>query len=372
MTRKLIVHVGQTKTGTTAIQSYLSAHRLDLLQYGVFYPTNINHNYLVKKILNFSPASATEETIASPKGKSGKFELPEMALAELSSNDKLFRPHVPRLRNIFRKSEPEVVILSAELFAVRQPDRVVDAIERCFGEFFDEIHYILYVRPHIGFMKAKFSEHLKNGWISCEAEDFIKKEVQLPIQKIDLVKSWLSVSAKCTVRPFIRSLWHNENLIDDFRKVAGLDFLPDWQEAVANESLSLRALATIKVFQDLSKIENIWIRRSIGWEIQKILNEQASGQKAFAFSRSEAELIAQHVRKDAEAVDEALSLSGAGFVSDLENTVARSPEIAEKLADQEMDPDVMAALMRIVEDFVTAKGFDWNEYFDAKYISQIN
>lgn len=365
MKKTLIVHIGEIKTGTSSIQNYFATHRLEILPYGVFYPTNINHNYLVGDVLSSHPAQSKGKFESISKNS---VELPEMALLDLSRNDRLFRPNVGRLRHIFRISQPCFALLSAEIFSDRNPNRVQESIKRCFGEFFDEIHYILYVRPHVGYFKAKYTEHLKNGWIGSDQEEFVKNELKSFKKKSELIDAWMSQPIKCSVRPFIKKQWHNYRLIDDFKKVTELDFLPNWPEIIANESLSTQSLATIGKLQSLFNIENMWIRRAIGWEIQRIVSEKSHTKENFSFSKKSVKIISKHLLKDAEAVDKQLGLTDNGFASEIQSALIREHRNVELMRNQEFDTEVLAAIMEIVKDLITYPKFDWNEYFDAKQI----
>ena len=93
-----ILHIGFSKTGTTAIQSFLSDNRKQLAKKGILYPDFrykgfmtgfLNHNLLVNNIV----------------GKTGWFRLsPQRCLAQITSHQK-------------KNPSIDTVLLSGESFA---------------------------------------------------------------------------------------------------------------------------------------------------------------------------------------------------------------------------------------------------------------
>ena len=145
--RKLIIHAGMHKTGSTAIQHWLNKKKQPAAHY--FEWRNPNHSILF--VLLFQENPHTYFSIASDG-----YTL-EQALKEREIEKEKIRKQV-------EESDKELFIFSAERIS-SAPDDAVEAMHAFFSELFDDIQVYAYVRKPSGFMTSMFQQHLKTGKI---------------------------------------------------------------------------------------------------------------------------------------------------------------------------------------------------------------
>jgi hypothetical protein len=145
--RKLIVHAGMHKTGSTAIQHWLRKSRLPGSHY--FTWRNANHSDLFVLLFEDNPQ-----------------KYPDFARAGYTREQAL-RERAKEKDRICREIETagaDVFVFSAERVSAA-PDAAVEAMQSFFSEFFPDIQLYAYVRRPSGFMTSMFQQHLKTGWI---------------------------------------------------------------------------------------------------------------------------------------------------------------------------------------------------------------
>jgi hypothetical protein len=137
MIKTLVIHLGDTKTGSTAIQSVLrSGEYVTPRGQTVCYPgQSLNHNRLPK---------------ALSKVKNAERQL------------RLFDPIVQELR----ESNADFGVISAELFQAVDPQNLKRIIDSEMADLSDRMRLISYVRPHAERLVSTYSEQSKFGRVS--------------------------------------------------------------------------------------------------------------------------------------------------------------------------------------------------------------
>ena len=147
MTKKLIIHIGTHKTGTTSIQSFLYKQRNFLQKNGVFYSSLVSSNinaghHFVCQAINHNQITLKNQTKNSPK--------------------------VKKLLNQINSSECKVAIISSELFSILCPELVKET----FAEF--DCHIICILRRQDDFVESMYRELKKSSYLSGNENDFIE------------------------------------------------------------------------------------------------------------------------------------------------------------------------------------------------------
>lgn len=217
---RLIVHVGDMKTGTTSIQAALAAGNIPNVGPTVAYPGEVlNHN-------DDAPALAK------------------------ASVDRI-KPRVERLRRMIAESAPaDICILSAESLSNGDPAIILSEIQRWLVDLVDDLGVIQYARPHFGYLTARYVEAVKTGAHDGSLDEWVERMIAEGRHRIcrraDL---WASaLGENFTIRPFLRSeLARGDVVADFFRSVLG-DLPDDWTPPpAANESLPPDAVAALKI-----------------------------------------------------------------------------------------------------------------------------
>jgi len=211
--RRLILHIGTGKTGSTSIQDSLGHARDALLEKNIYYPSNKPFNH----IFTFVPIF---------------LEDPEKSFVFrrnlLQSEDKRIKV------NNFRKGwlkeikacNKDNFIISAEDFTL--PFFKVDSVTRLkkfAEEYFKEVTIIAYVRHYDQWIPSQMQQAVKNGAVKDirEIADFFLNCPPLISYRKNLRK-WIKVFGRenIVIRPFDPHVFYNGSLLADFFQACGL------------------------------------------------------------------------------------------------------------------------------------------------------
>ena len=195
--KRLILHLGTPKTGTTSLQNVLVAEEDRLSQQGIRYLKNfraaINHNRL---------------------------------MMQLFKDDTVQQNVVRKLRRELDQSPESNQLISTEIaYGLRPTTRLLRAIgpERVLGA-----EIIIYVRRQDLLLEAMAKQKLKSGHYKGDLDTFIasRKGVGNYMSYIKNVqKRFPDVSVTC--RPYDRSVLIDGDVIADFWQALGLQTRPD-------------------------------------------------------------------------------------------------------------------------------------------------
>lgn len=143
--RKLIIHAGMHKTGSTAIQHWLRTARLPGSH--TFKWRHANHSDLFVLLFEADP----QDHFAFARAGYTR----EQAMRERAEE-------MGKIRQQIETVGKDVFVFSAER-ASAAPDAAVEAMHAFFSEFFSDIQVYAYVRKPSGFMTSMFQQHLKTG-----------------------------------------------------------------------------------------------------------------------------------------------------------------------------------------------------------------
>ena len=196
MSKKLYLHIGIWKTGTTTIQDTLFLNQDILLKHDICYPSiSSNHTFL---------ASAFHQT-------------PDNFIVSKSiglCKEELQKWHQKSLLKFEQElSKASKSIVSSE-FLLELDSHAIERLKVYLEKFFDEIKVIVYIRHPIDHISSAINEQIKQGHYSLDKA----YEIHSKGKEYTKVLRWLNIFGKDNMiaRPFEKEQFRNQDLVDDF------------------------------------------------------------------------------------------------------------------------------------------------------------
>lgn len=199
MDRTIFIHAGMHKTGSTAIQKFLTGNRARLRELGVYVPvagTEIHgHNHLALT------------------GAVARIDRPEPGGA------------FDRLRSELEQAgHPRQVLISAEDFSPKFGRRpYLDKLARFCAGLGYAPHIVAYVRPQAPAINSMFTQHVKNWRAVAPFHEYFNAQLGAPMARFPRLFAELRADPRFrhTVRPYNRQTVA-AGLIGDFLAFLGL------------------------------------------------------------------------------------------------------------------------------------------------------
>lgn len=225
MIKTLVIHLGDTKTGSTALQSVLrSGGYTTPSGQTVFYPgESLNQNRM--------PNSVAQ-----------------------SSQSRIFSS----VAEEFRASECDFGVISAELFQAVDPKDLKQALEQEMPDFIDRLRLISYVRPHAEKLVSTFSEQAKFGKVADDLRDHFKNtRSKKKFHYAPRFEKWRSTFGdKFSLRLFQRNALLNGDVVEDFFQwMLGETGTKVNAQQLSNSALTAGQIALLRRFHDLLQRE---------------------------------------------------------------------------------------------------------------------
>lgn len=203
----LVIHIGSQKTGTTAIQGFLTRNTRALRRAGVHYlkagRTNIAHNSML------------------PLFRSGETADLERAIADECA------------------AAPEAThVLSSEMFFRPLPARALAMILP--EDLRENAKVVCYVRRQDRYLEALYKQFVKNGRIPADRMAFYERKAG-ELSYLPILQAWETAFGEGNVllRPFERRHFPGGDVVEDFAALLGVDPAGfETADAAANKSLS--------------------------------------------------------------------------------------------------------------------------------------
>ena len=221
MVGQLVIHIGDSKTGSSSIQQVLFERRWRASDLLIAYPPQLSSFRLANRLL-----------------ESGESLTRIRALQDLGK--------------WVAQAEGDFAVISAEQFSRVEPaemDRVLRKFVPGKGE---TARLIAYVRPHLHRFPSAFAQRLKAGSYLGTMDKFQDRA----LAKGDLTytprfAAWHKVfGERFTLRPFLRDQFFRGDVVADFiHSVTGHSTFTIEGTTVANESVSLPGLTAIRAVQ---------------------------------------------------------------------------------------------------------------------------
>lgn len=224
---KIILHIGQGKAGSTAIQDSLFKARHEIRSHGCLYPDTLHikgrHHWLSPLVLE-------------PKSKSSVVH--RMGF-NVDAAKQAARDEWVNLSNQIEHDRPSHLILSSEVLFSTYSQHEIDSAKKYLPSLSDDVRVLAYVRSPVSRYLSLVQQSLKstNGIVQPSGT-----------RVINVFNSYEAIfGRKVEVRVFERSRLRSEDAVADFIDWSDLplpkDLVPTLQ---SNESTSAEAMAVLR------------------------------------------------------------------------------------------------------------------------------
>jgi hypothetical protein len=347
MKRTAIVHIGLEKTGSTAIQRWLSANRLVLRKNGILMPSSIgypNHTKLVAACLD----DGAIDNIKSYQ------------LFATGHTEKAFRRHVfaALQREIFSAhSDWRTLLISSELISSRLSS--ASEIERLLGQIqphVDRIRFVVFLRRQDQLAVSRFSSILRSGhsgfddiFVDYSPANFYQLPDGRSVSDDLFFYDFENILARFEGWPSTSINAYFYGSCNPIQVFAGLLELGSYAEVIAHErhNLALSAeaqyilsrLNAIKAVQFASGMRNDAYRR-----LQRRVEAEVLGKPRVVARSSAEEFLERYVEMNSRVLSR-YGVRGHGFSSDF----SAYPESVDYSVLPDQTADCLAAYRRQAE-----------------------
>lgn len=208
---KVYIHIGSTKTGSSALQSYLYDHRAILLESRILYP-------------DVGIKSGAHHLLASCFHHSS-WNLHKQDLIDIHAAKERF---ANELRREFARKDADTVIISSEyLWTLQNRKEFVDFILGCGAK---EVEVTGYIREISDWLQSEYNQSVKYG-NALKFKDWLEAKLagKVPVDYKDILGSWNAIEGVKAVSVGIYSdLTLPDGIFSDFLTYIGFKgMLPD-------------------------------------------------------------------------------------------------------------------------------------------------
>jgi hypothetical protein len=227
--KKLFLHIGFNKTGSTSLQKDLALNAAALRQQGILYPRRAAAPYMQGR--QHVPLAAA---------------VPERDVRWLHAGKRATRDQAyEALFADLRGEDFETLVLSSESFGGLDMDaRKVAWIRDRFADY--EIHAVAYIRRQDGYFLSTYQQGIKGG--ATRAFDFASYRSRPALKfaaRLDLWRQGFG-AGRVHVRPFEPRLWPGRELLHDFLDTIGAQRGGITPSKPENEGLDYRAVELLR------------------------------------------------------------------------------------------------------------------------------
>jgi len=229
--RKIVIHAGIHKTGSTAIQIALFHHTEQFEKQGIKYP---------RTGLDDGAHHAIARTLRSGEKEAGVLEELSKEIADW----------------------PETVVISSEELDSLSPPAVL-RFRDTLAATTEQLQVVIYLRPQYSLIRSQYSQQIREAFIRDPFDVFFRNALRHArfLKLEEIVDPWIEAfgKARVTVRSAVRKDLKGGSTLTDFVDLLGLH--EEISEAslgisgVANESLNLMQC---EVIRRLSWTDRFW------------------------------------------------------------------------------------------------------------------
>jgi hypothetical protein len=320
MAKRLILHIGAGKTGTSAIQAALARDRAILLANGVFYPEGPTDNQAIAGRVTSGNGNSIFRSII------GRDQLSPRALKKVEA----------RFAALVAANNASVMLISQETAGIINP-QILIKLRSVFARHFDQVQIIYYVRHLTDHAISSYGEKIKRGKIHTPFRAFASdyhSRFKETIENYERVYGQAAV--QCVLYDNVR-----QDLYHDFLRRIGLAFEADLENSArVNRSLTGDESELVR------RVNRMGLSRIL---IAKIVEEFLFSHKNparshLAISRASIAAIAQNNRDVIEFVNARLA-DGALLRAASDTIVERAGDTDES-APPELDAGMMLGLLQ--------------------------
>lgn len=227
--KRLVLHIGQHKTGTTSLQDTLARNRVTLRAAGILYP-------------KLGPWRSAHHALAP--ALLGKRQTAQDVLHRLGpSAEGRSRHYLAQLHDMARRGDCDTVVLSSEAFFRRVTARSAAELAEALSAIAENIEVVCYLRHPAAFVLSAISTQVQRT-------PFIR--APHPALQITALRSYgKAKQLELRVHPYVLEQLHNKDVVDDFAHrhlPGGTALVPQRARARLNQTLSAEAMVIAQDF----------------------------------------------------------------------------------------------------------------------------
>lgn len=232
------MHIGMSKTGTTAVQKSLGRDRKRLASHGILYPklSGMSHAHHLLMPL-FAPPNRCWGRVKEIFGKDP---------AELRRGG---RQEWKTVLSSIKKQRPKRMVLSTESLFRTFPPKPLETFRETLNEVADRTEIVAYVRSPAQFFQSALLENAKRSISVAPAAPI---DYRGPIEQYEML-----FGTKATVRLYDRNALHSGDIVSDFYQTV-LDLPAPPALPSANTSISPEAMEIYQAYRFLLSGDTKW------------------------------------------------------------------------------------------------------------------
>lgn len=296
--RRCVVHIGMSKTGTTALQSVMHANWARLKTMGLFFPDLYGERYAQISLLAYVQLASGEDL--------SYYISRRLPLDTQERRDQFVKEYPARFHNAINEvanlQGNGTVVLSCEdlslIVRTKAQFKILrDLIEPCF----DEVTYLIYIRRQEDRILSRYSQTLRGG-VSHTMDEFLKSPALYDTRTV--LDRWAANVGRDNlhIRLFDRSSLTGGDLFEDFFGLFGIDPAALEISERSNEAYWPEAIPFLirmnRILPDLGERLPDGLRA----RLVQALDKQAAGREKLRLTPAQA----QEIRKRNAPHDEAI------------------------------------------------------------------
>jgi len=277
--RRMYLHVGLHKTGTTAIQDFLFLNRDKLLSQGYLYP-----------ITEFHPLGQQRVAYAF----NGEVN-PHLDQSKVSQNEELFE----KLTQVISQDNYQVLIVSSENFTPSGNKSVLKKIKHFFCEF--DIKIVFYLRRQDSYKESLYREHIKLP--NSETVSFKRFNVPYVLDYEKRLKPWVDVFGEqnIIVRSYDQLISEKADVINDFCEIIGLD-ISQYEKPKKNSNSTISNIA-MELIRALNSLDIDHIERGrVNIAVRKFCDE-SDLKKVWRLSNNSKKILSKYSKSNTSVAE---------------------------------------------------------------------
>lgn len=256
--KKLWLHIGTHKTGTTTLQNFFLKNKSNLSKSNINYPTEGSYYY---------KGEASQSLLSHAIRNVKPDYLPSNLIFTLEQCES-------DLRNDITSNPCEMALLSSEHFSHSSTIEDVIKIKKCFESYVDEIKIIIYLRRQDHLLESFYNQHSKLGLTIDAFDGWVEKKLNTAEEylfydkKLNLFSEVFG-KENIIVRIFEKGQLHPLGVIHDFMGLLGIyDLSKMAQVDHLNKSFPVEFSEIIRY--SIMHYDNLDIRKSLAGLIRSV------------------------------------------------------------------------------------------------------
>lgn len=278
MTKNLVVHIGDPKTGSTSIQRTLFERRWECPTVSLDYPAVLSAISLANTLKNEALKNRIER-------------------------------NYKEIASWIDNSAAQVVVISAEQFSSVPPAVLKETLKKYLPAYLENAKIVAYARPHASRILSSYAQRIKIGSMKKPLDQFFANPSRLII--INLAKrfsAWHDTFGdRFHLRPMVRRELRDGDVVSDFLGIALNDAPFTVQgDTETNVSISAEALSGMQMFQAALKSNRVTdaVRNAVGNRINNLISAvPGQGGTKLKLHKSLYDKVLAYCLEDAQKLD---------------------------------------------------------------------